>query len=140
MAKTAWHYTSVMIDPSLLLQYLTKDCQARGVRIVQREISRLEDLFGQHQIVVNCTGLGARKLLHDPLLRPARGVTVRVHAPWVKQFVISAEMPHYKPGEFAHIFPRMNVAVIGGVKHMDDETADTNPKEVNRCRLRWKDP
>lgn len=38
-------------------------------------------------IVVNCTGLHASKLIEDRHLRPQRGVLLQVKAPWVKHFV-----------------------------------------------------
>jgi hypothetical protein len=41
--------------------------------------------LGPVSAIINCTGLGARRLVGDPLVRPIRGQVMRVRAPWVKQ-------------------------------------------------------
>lgn len=109
-----------------------RDCRARGVQIAHKEISSFESLYDRHRIIINCAGLGARQLVVDKELKPARGVTVRVAAPWIKQFVICSEMPHHPKDTFAHIFPRLNVAVVGGLKQVGNEKNYTDEDEVKR--------
>jgi hypothetical protein len=45
--------------------------------------------LGPVSAIINCTGLGARSLVGDPLVRPIRGQVMRVRAPWVKQVLIA---------------------------------------------------
>lgn len=53
-----------------LKEYLIGD---RRVKFVQKRIDQLSDLNGQTDLVINCSGLGARHLANDPTVRPARG-------------------------------------------------------------------
>jgi L-2-hydroxyglutarate oxidase LhgO len=48
-------------------------------------VSSLSDLYADYDVVVNCSGCGAKHLAHDTSLKPARGVTIRLEAPWIKQ-------------------------------------------------------
>ena len=121
-----------MIEPSLLLTHFIRDCQSKGVTVIQKEVQDFDSLFALHDIVLNCSGLGAKKLVVDPELKPARGVTVRLAAPWVKQFVIANDMPDHPENELAHIFPRLNVAVVGGVKEIGNENPNTSKEEVQK--------
>ena len=38
-------------------------------------------------IVMNCSGLGSRKLFNDPHIRPVRGQIINVKAPWLEESV-----------------------------------------------------
>ena len=44
-------------------------------------------LSGHYDIVVNCTGLGARDLVKDTQVFPARGHMLQVEAPWIKHYI-----------------------------------------------------
>ena len=48
-----------------------------GGRVLQRKVDRLEDLFEDFNIVVNCSGIGANKL-GDSSVHPIRGQVFRV--------------------------------------------------------------
>ena len=52
-----------------------------GGRIESRCVERVEDVASAETLVVNCTGLGARRLLNDAEVYPCRGQIVRVRAP-----------------------------------------------------------
>jgi hypothetical protein len=45
--------------------------------------------LGPVSAVVNCSGIGARALVGDPLVRPIRGQVIRVRAPWIKSAMIA---------------------------------------------------
>eukprot|EP00730_Choanoeca_flexa_P015794 TRINITY_DN7331_c0_g1_i4.p1 TRINITY_DN7331_c0_g1~~TRINITY_DN7331_c0_g1_i4.p1 ORF type:complete len:341 (+),score=35.72 TRINITY_DN7331_c0_g1_i4:192-1214(+) len=123
-AAQAWYYTSVMIDSSTCLEWLQGECSQLGVQFQKRKIGSISDLYDDYDIVINCSGCGARSLAQDSTVTPARGVTVRLDAPWIKQFMIASDLPSFQPGEFAHIFPRSRMAVVGGIKQLE------NPSEV----------
>eukprot|EP00045_Choanoeca_perplexa_P002683 m.25943 g.25943 ORF g.25943 m.25943 type:complete len:397 (+) comp11648_c0_seq1:289-1479(+) len=126
----AWYYTTVMIDSSRCLEWLQSECQAHGVVLQQRKVLELSELYCNYDIVVNCTGCGAAQLSRDNTLKPARGVTVRLNAPWVKQFMIASDLDSYGEGEFTHIFPRSRTLVVGGVKQFDSPSIEVSDSEV----------
>lgn len=49
-----------------------------GGNIVQRKIDAFSELDGKYDVVVNCTGLGAKYLCGDHKLVPLRGQTIKV--------------------------------------------------------------
>jgi hypothetical protein len=121
-----------MADPERLLPFLTKECQGRGVQIFERELGALAELFAEYDVVVNCSGLGAQALVPDEAVAPARGVTVRMAAPWIKHFVVASGMEAEDPQHFAHVLPRVDVAVVGGCKEAGNLTPEASPEEVER--------
>jgi hypothetical protein len=60
-------------------------------------------------LVLNCSGLGARELLPDAACQPIRGQIMRVRAPWLTQCVFA----HF-PDETAYIIPNRECVVLGG--------------------------
>ncbi|EDQ90986.1 uncharacterized protein MONBRDRAFT_15811 [Monosiga brevicollis MX1] len=129
-AKTAWHYTTIMIDSSTLLEYLMARCRERGIVFEQRKIESFEPLFEQYSVVVNCTGSGSRQLAQDDLVHRARGVTLHCQAPWLKHFLIASDLPDFGPGEFSHMFPRSEVAIVGGIKVLEDDRTSASADEI----------
>lgn len=50
-----------------------------GVTFKQRKLNSLKELTGEFDIVINCTGLGARKLCDDRRLVSIRGQVLKVY-------------------------------------------------------------
>ena len=68
--------TVPVVDMSVHLDWLANQVQAAGIPIAYGRVSDLDQVTGD--IVVNCTGLGARELAGDPTLMPIRGQVVVV--------------------------------------------------------------
>lgn len=51
---------------------------ANRVTFKQKELNSLKELTGEFDIVINCTGLGARKLCNDRRLVSIRGQVLKV--------------------------------------------------------------
>lgn len=80
------------------------------MHFVQRKLTSLAELAGEGwDVVVNCSGLGARQLLPDRNSYPIRGQIMRVRAPWVNQCVFA----HF-PDETSYIIPNRWEGVKGG--------------------------
>ncbi|GMT13294.1 hypothetical protein PFISCL1PPCAC_4591 [Pristionchus fissidentatus] len=84
--KKGWFYTTYGIQTTVFIRYLTKEFLANGGKFVQRELKSLEELNEDFDIIINCCGLGSRRLLGEEKLYPIRGQVVRVRAPAVKHF------------------------------------------------------
>ena len=54
----------------------------------EKNLSSLNDIVG-YDVIINCLGLGAGKLVNDENIRPACGRVVYVRAPWIKHFAIN---------------------------------------------------
>jgi D-amino-acid oxidase len=77
-------YTTFAINPTAYMQYLLRKCCELGVREVRRELLSLSEASTLPEVgagiaaVMNCTGMGARKLANDENMYPIKGQTVLV--------------------------------------------------------------
>jgi D-amino-acid oxidase len=98
------------------MPWLLRGLRQHGVRFVQREVSSLEQPLAAANIVVNCTGLGARELCRDNELQAVRGQVLRIKG---------SHMPHAwiddtRDGP-CYVIPRADGLVVGGTAQMGDE-------------------
>jgi glycine/D-amino acid oxidase-like deaminating enzyme len=110
-------YTTVVVDPRYYLKYLSEQFVKSGGKIVKKKIDNIQTdyLLDGFEVILNCTGFGAKKLLPDFKVTPIRGQTIKVRAPWIKHF-------YYADG--AYIIPGADgLVTLGGIK----EYYATNP-------------
>ena len=81
----------------------------RSLRIEKRTLASLDDLTGDFDLVVNCTGLGARELCGDRTLHEGRGVVLRA-SPYSgpPMHIVSSEP------ELTYILTRRHDVILGG--------------------------
>jgi len=63
---------------------------------------------------VNCSGIGARKLVGDNLVSPLRGQVMRVSAPWLRKVVLDDR------DDGNYVIPNLKSVVVGGT-HQDGD-------------------
>ncbi|KAG0698753.1 D-aspartate oxidase [Chionoecetes opilio] len=107
--KSGFRFTTFTAEPSKLLPSLLRDLKALGTRLEVRCLSSLKEAADEADLVINCSGLGARDLVPDPFVFPVRGQVIRVRAPWVNQFHIDVA-----DESFAYIIPNQDTVVLGG--------------------------
>ncbi|MEL6561711.1 MAG: FAD-dependent oxidoreductase [Bacteroidota bacterium] len=105
------------------------------------ELAQVDDIFGLAKCsfaVINCTGLGARKLMNDREMYPIYGQIVKVD---LQDGVtsITAETPVSDvPHEVAYIVRRSDCLVLGGtaIKGKETDTAENQYTNgiIQRCR------
>jgi D-amino-acid oxidase len=96
-------------DMPFYLSWLAGRLQALGGRIEQRIVTGF-DLGAD--VVVNCSGLGARQLAGDNALEPVWGQHVLVSAPFVDEFVFEGG----GPADGIGIVPHRRGVLLGGVR------------------------
>ena len=81
--RHARRFTAMLIETSIYLRALLQDFVIAGGRIVVRELPDRKALVAfDEPVIFNCTGLGARALLGDEELMPAKGqVTFLLRSP-----------------------------------------------------------
>jgi hypothetical protein len=62
-------FDSLLINPDLTLEYLVNRFKDLGGVIIQKEVQNLNECLEKFQLVINCSGLGARKLCNDEQVR-----------------------------------------------------------------------
>ena len=82
--KSCWYFTSVVMSGGSFLAWQMEQFVANGGKVIHKRLKNLQEIDGQYDIIVNCTGLGSRELVNDTGVYPVRGQTVTVKAPWMK--------------------------------------------------------
>lgn len=121
--------TVPVIDMSIYLGWLEREVRAQGGMFTQRSVNSINDALGHADVVVNCTGIGAREVSHDFAVYGVRGQVQVVHAPDVNKFYLDDEGPTY-------IIPRVNDVVLGGTAQKDvyDTGVDADTALAVRAR------
>jgi D-amino-acid oxidase len=126
-------FDNPVIDSSIYLPYLRNCLVSQGGRIVSREISSFSQLFSEDNVVINCSGLGARQLANDSDLHGVRGQIVRIkrHADDQPRLDVTA------PDRFSHCIPRTTDTILGGTYEEHEESLNPSESEskaiIDRC-------
>lgn len=137
-------FTSVSLSAPDYLKHLHQVAKQLGVKFVRKSVASVHEPFDYTQdlpvadLVVNATGLGARKLqgCNDSQVMPIRGQTVVVDAPNVRECVMAVDSSY--GSESAYIIPRPNgQAILGGCFQVGnwDTTIDNDmgKRILERC-------
>ena len=136
----AFHYTSVMADMTSYLPFLHREFERLGGKFVYGEVQSLAPpyatashtaaVLAAADLLVNCSGLGARTLVPDPHMHPIRGYLVRVQAPFIHTWYRDMD-------SWTYVFPRMNEVNLGGTYDVDVDDTNTNStlrhQIIERC-------
>ena len=106
-APMAWQFVAPRVVPSLFLRWITADLRGH---VEVRAVTELATLPGD--VVVNCTGLGARALCGDPALVPLLG-QILVTAPGAVDLAVSITDDR-DPEDLFYVIPRRRELVLGG--------------------------
>jgi glycine/D-amino acid oxidase-like deaminating enzyme len=115
-------YTTWLMNPTLLLPKLRGDLEAAGVPFRQRHFGGLEDVAAlEENLIVNCTGLGSKKLFSDENLVPQRGHLVVLKKTDPKQFYF------FSGGctnpVICYVFCRQEDIVVGGTVQSGNDSS-----------------
>lgn len=110
-----------VVDMPRHLAWLLDRLRAGGVSVVPRAIGRLEAVGGD--VVVNCTGLGARDLVPDPGMSAIRGQVLLVEQCGIEEWVLDQS----DPTNLAYVVPRTDTVVLGGTAEDGDDGQDPDP-------------
>ena len=121
------HFTSgfvmtvPLIDTTIYLGYLAKRFLGGDGSIHDNvRFEKLEDVGREFDLLVNCSGIGARTLVHDADLEPHRGQVVIVSKLDLPYAVVCDDAP------LMYAIPRRNDCVFGGTNELsDDRTIDS---------------
>ncbi|KAH9425322.1 hypothetical protein DERP_005927 [Dermatophagoides pteronyssinus] len=109
-------------EPSLLLPYLMDKFGKQKGQMITKHVESLVSLKNEYDLIINCTGVDARKLNDvddSDQLRSARGQVMRVKAPWIRHGIIADQW---------YILPQIDSVVLGGTKQLDNYNLEPDPK------------
>lgn len=114
-----FEYRTLLVEPPVFLSRLEADLRAGGVRFLRQRFADPADVLTSvpEDVVVNCTGLGAKVLWDDAAMMPVTGHLAMLPAQPALQYLY---------GGNGYLFPRADHVVIGGTvdPDVDDETPD----------------
>ncbi len=118
-------FTTMLIEPGILLPRLMDEFHLRGGRVAVRELMSLEEVLTLPEPrVVNCTGLGARELFGDPELTPIKGqLVVLLPQPEVDYITLAGA---------SYMFPRSDGILLGGSQEVGEWSTEPTPPVVAR--------
>jgi D-amino-acid oxidase len=121
-----WRFTAPVVDMSRYLPWLESRLAARGIVPEHADLADLADPRLAGEVVVDCSGLGARTLVPDPSVTPVRGQVVVVEQVGLDEWVVD-------DGDgraLTYVVPRVDDVVLGGTAEegaddlvVDDATA-----------------
>lgn len=126
-------FPAPVIDTSVYLNWLLDEVTSAGGRVERRAVERLEDVPARWQVVVNCTGLGARELAPDDRetsgdglgVHAGRGQVVRVrNTGFARALADDAD-----PQRPTYIVPRLRDIVLGGFNQAS-ESLEPDPAQI----------
>lgn len=125
-APLAWKFTAPRVEPARFLPWLAAKLRA------QIETARVSDLATvPGDLVINCTGLGARMLVADEELTALFGQIVLTAPGSVDRTITITD--HRDPDAIFYVIPRRDELVLGGVtRAMPHDAAHASDPEVSR--------
>ncbi len=129
----AFWITSPLADMPRYLAYLTRRFEAAGGEIVVRPVASLREAVAEANVVVNCTGVGARVLASDDDVHPIRGQHVVVENPGIDEFFFEGGAD----ADWVGFMPHAGRVVCGGNARVDDWDLAPDPQQtqdiMRRC-------
>ncbi|KOX69757.1 D-aspartate oxidase [Melipona quadrifasciata] len=122
--KHGWMFLTYAVEPVRLLPWLTRQFLEAGGKLRNRKIHTLNELIDDdgYDLIINCTGLGARELAGDNTVKCIRGQVARVRAPWVMHAYLADD------DDGNYIIPNTDRVVLGGT-HQENDFDRTPRKE-----------
>ncbi len=106
-------YTAIAMNPLLLLPWLKRKLEERGVNFLRKEVRNLDEArnITQAKILVNASGVGAKELASDDAVQPVRGQSMFIKTDFDQLFMREGS-------EYTYVIPRAGSGgvIMGGIK------------------------
>jgi D-amino-acid oxidase len=119
-------FWSMLIEPPIYLNALLRDYLLAGGKVVVRDFQNIPEVLAlEEPAVVNCTGLGARKLFNDAELTPVKGqLSFLIPQPEIDYCTAG-------PGEL-YMMPRRDGILLGGTHERGVWNLEPDPMQSAR--------
>lgn len=123
-AAAGWWVEGFLVETTRYLPWLVARLADLGGSVTTAIVGGLD---GLDEVVVNCSGLGARSLADDPDVRPIRGQVVLVD-----RVPTGAGFGDYSGEAPSYVYPRSADVVVGGTADVDDDDLTADPATRHR--------
>ena len=114
----AWTFTAPVIDMPVYLDWLRDRLEGLDVTVTRMSLGALP---ATDDVVVDCAGIGARLLAHDPTVHPVRGQVVVLDGVHLDRWWLDESGPTY-------VIPRGATIVAGGTDGDGDWSRTPSPE------------
>lgn len=120
---------NLLIDMPVYLKALLEDFYVQGGKTETRTFNSIQDFNHlSEQIIMNCTGLGAGKLLNDKELIPVKGqLSILMAQPEIDYSYMAVS-----EGKFLYMLPRKDGIVLGGTSEKGNWSMEPDDRETER--------
>ncbi|KAF7265613.1 hypothetical protein GWI33_020989 [Rhynchophorus ferrugineus] len=119
-------FTTVLTESSYYVPWAMRNFTNNNGLIRQIKVQSLTDIGTKYDVVVNCSGLGAKFLCDDYKLVPIRGQVIKVKASWIKTFFYG-DLDTY-------ILPGIDSVTLGGCRQY--ESWDMNVNKYDGLKIK----
>jgi D-amino-acid oxidase len=113
----SWSFVAPVVDMPRYLAWLDRRVVDAGGTVTRMALAALPD----GPLVVNCSGLGSRKLAGDPTTTPVRGQVVLVEQWGLDEWWLAEDGPTY-------VIPRTHDVVLGGTDDVGEWDRGPSPE------------
>ena len=123
--------TVPIVSMTVYLGYLAARLTRAGAELQPAEFGSLAEAAAltPAPVIVNCTGIGARRIVQDNDLVPVRGQVVIARNPGLSEFLVGAgDAPH----DFTYYFPHGDLVLLGGTEESGNWSLEPDPATAER--------
>ena len=126
-----WRLTVPIVSMTVYLEYLLARLARAGGELRTADFGSLTEAaaFTAAPVIVNCTGIGASRLVKDSGLVPVRGQVVIARNPGLSEFFVGVGDP---PHDFSYYFPHRDLLLLGGTEERGDWSLEPDPATAER--------
>ncbi len=128
--KSGFSLSVPLTDTTIYLDYLAaRFLKASGEIHANVRFENLEEVDPKFDLVIDCTGIGARELARDVDLEPHRGqVAIVPKIDGLSCAIVCDDVP------LMYAIPRTNDCVFGGTNEVSDDLAARSRDDTANCR------
>lgn len=116
----------LIMDTNIYMEYLVEKFKELGGKMIKKNVEDISEPLDNFDTVINCTGLGSRKLFGDNAIYPTRGQTIAVKHNGFDHSIFEEEGPN----SLAYIIPRINDIILGGTAQENNWSLEPDPKDA----------
>lgn len=122
----AWSFTAPVVDMPVYLRWLSGRLASLGGTVTRMSLAALPET---DDVVVNCAGIGSRRLAGDLEVRPVRGQVVILDGISLDRWWLDGSGPTY-------VIPRSSTVVVGGTDEAGDWSRTPSPETADEILQR----
>ncbi|XP_051155898.1 D-aspartate oxidase [Leptopilina boulardi] len=104
-------FTTILNETNNHLPWAKQKLNSNGIVTIEKTVNTLKELI-EYDLIINCSGFGARELCNDRHMVPIRGQVTKVKAPWIKTFFYGENDTYIIPGF-------NGVCTLGGIRSFE---------------------